>query len=90
MDNPEKPKVAITLPGTVNKVIPASLADDVEKAEIRVEPAEPLYQEIRVENTLKDENTGEDVALKTGAKVEVTIEAKPEATIPKKPSQKAG
>jgi hypothetical protein len=33
-----------------------------------------LYREIRIENTLTDEN-GEPVGLKEGAQVEVTVEA---------------
>jgi hypothetical protein len=48
-----------------------------------VEGAEDLYKEIRVENTLQDES-GNEVALKKGAKVDVTIEADPDATKPKK------
>jgi hypothetical protein len=48
-----------------------------------VEGAEHLYKEIRVENTLQGES-GNEVALKKGARVDVTIEADPEATEPKK------
>jgi hypothetical protein len=48
-----------------------------------VEGAEHLYKEIRVENTLQDES-GNEVALKKGAKVDVTIEANPDETKPKK------
>ena len=44
-----------------------------------------LYKEIRVENTLQDED-GEPVSLKPGAEVEVTIEAEKQATEPKNPS----
>ena len=36
--------------------------------------------EIRIENSLTDEN-GNEVRLKEGEKVEVTVEAKPEETI---------
>ncbi len=75
-------KVAITLPGTVEKIIPA-IGPVPEKAQISVEGAEPLYREIRVENTLQDP-TGNPVSLKKGAEVEVTIEADPEAVAPKK------
>jgi hypothetical protein len=53
-----------------------------EKAEIAVEGADELYQEIRIENTLSD-NKGDEVRLKEGARVEVTVEAKPEETTPK-------
>jgi hypothetical protein len=48
-----------------------------------VENAEHLYKEIRIENSLKDAN-GNDVALKPGAKVDVTVEAEPEDTIVRK------
>lgn len=46
---------------------------------IAVEGADHLYKELRVENSLTDEN-GVEVQLKQGAKVEVTVEAKPEYT----------
>jgi hypothetical protein len=57
-----------------------------DKAQIAVEGAEHLYKEIRVENTLQDEN-GQPVSLKPGAEVEVTIEAEKHATEPQKPSK---
>ena len=44
-----------------------------------MEGADHLYKDLRVENTLTDEN-GVEVQLKPGAKVEVTVEAKPEDT----------
>ena len=75
-------KAAITLPGTVEKIIPPVLPGQPEKAQITVEGAEDLYREIRVENTLQDAN-GQTVALKEGAEVEVTIEAPPHAVEPK-------
>ncbi len=77
---PEKP--AVTLPATVEKIIPGSVVAP-EKAQISVEDAEHLYREIRVDNTLTDEN-GKEVALKPGAHVQVTIEADKDATVPKK------
>jgi hypothetical protein len=46
-----------------------------------VEGADHLYRELRIENTLIEEN-GAKVHLKKGAEVEVTIEAEPEATTP--------
>jgi hypothetical protein len=76
----EKPSV--TLPGTVEKIIPASHPGDPEKAQIGIEGADDLYREIRVENTLEDEN-GDEVSLKPGAHVDVTIAADIAATIPK-------
>jgi hypothetical protein len=51
---------------------------------IHIEGADPLYREIRVENTLKND-AGEEVKLKKGSHVEVTIEAEADATLPKKP-----
>jgi hypothetical protein len=88
---PDKPKdddcttdkAAVTLPGTVEKIIPAIPACEPEKAQIAVEGADDLYREIRVENTLQD-GAGNPVSLKKGAKVDVTIEAEPEGTKPKK------
>jgi hypothetical protein len=81
----EKPpeKAAVTLPGTVEKVIPSLGPGHPETAQISVEGAEDMYKEIRVENTLED-NAGNPVELKPGAEVEVTIEAEPDATAPKK------
>lgn len=70
--------VALTLPGTVEKIIPA-VGGIPEKAQIRVEGAEPLYSEIRVDNNLQNP-AGDDASLKLGAEVKVTIEATPEAT----------
>ena len=79
----EKPSV--TLPGTVEKIIPSAFPNEPEKVQIAVESADHLYREIRVENTLKDEQ-GQQVSLKQGAHVEVTIEAEPGATTSKKSS----
>jgi hypothetical protein len=65
---------SVTMTGTVEKIVPA-LGDQVpEKAQIRVEGADELYREIRIENTLTDE-AGKKVNLKKGAEVEVTIQA---------------
>jgi hypothetical protein len=76
-------KATVTLPGTVEKIIPPISPSEPEKAQIAVEGAEDLYREIRVENTLQDA-AGNPVSLKKGAEVEVKIEADPEATTPKK------
>ena len=78
----EKPST--TLSGTVEKIIKPLSPDDPEKAQIAVEGADHLYREIRIENTLTDEN-GDQVRLKPGAEVEVTVEAPPEATTPTTP-----
>jgi hypothetical protein len=78
----DQDKVAVTLPGTVKKVIPPIHPSLPEKAEISVEGADDLYREIRIENTLSDES-GNEVSLKPGAQVDVTIEADADATKPK-------
>jgi predicted DNA-binding antitoxin AbrB/MazE fold protein len=78
----EKPSV--TLPGTMQKAISPRHPGTTEKAQIRVEGAEEMYREIRIENELTDKN-GEKVRLKEGAQVEVTVEATEEATTPGKP-----
>jgi hypothetical protein len=77
--SPDKPNV--TLPGTVEKIIPA-IGQEPEKAQIKVERADDLYREVRVENTLQDAD-GKQVSLKKGAEVEVTIEADRKDTKPK-------
>jgi len=77
----EKPSV--TLPGTVEKIIPPTGPGEPEKAQIDVEGADDLYRELRIENTLTTED-GEKVKLKKGAEVDVTVEADPTATTPKK------
>lgn len=67
-------KPSTTLPGKVEKIIRSPDPRDPEKAEIAVPDAEPLYQEIRIENKLKDQD-GNIVKLKPGASVDLTIEA---------------
>ena len=79
----ESKKAAVTLPGTVEKIIPPVSPSEPEKAQIAVEGAEDLYREIRVNNTLHDEN-GKAVRLKEDAQVEMTIEAETEQTAPKR------
>jgi hypothetical protein len=81
----EKPSV--TLPGTVEKIVESPRTGVPEKAQISIERADDLYREIRIENSLTDEN-GNEVALKKGAEVEVTVEADKEATTPKEPEKK--
>jgi hypothetical protein len=75
-------KSNVTLPGKVEKIIESPYPSEPEKAQISVEGADPLFQEIRIENSLTDEN-GDEVRLKEGAEVEVTVEAEKDATIPK-------
>jgi hypothetical protein len=71
-----------TLPAIVEKIIKPPYAGAPEKAQIVVEGADELYREIRIENTLTDEND-QKVGLKLGAEVQVTVEAEPEDTTPK-------
>jgi hypothetical protein len=65
--------------GKVTKVIPAHY-NEPEKAEIHVQGADPLYSEIRLENSVTDEK-GHKAKLKQGAQVEVVIEVESEKAI---------
>jgi hypothetical protein len=80
---PMSEKPSTTLPAIVEKVIKSPDPNEPEKAQISVEGADHLYRELRIENTLIDEN-GEKVRLKPGAEIDVTIQAPPEAVAPKK------
>jgi len=76
-------KVNVTLPATVEKIIPPLGPTEPEKAQINIQNgADPLYKEIRIENSLTDDE-GNEVKLKKGAKVEVTVEADPSQVVPK-------
>jgi hypothetical protein len=76
----EKPSKTFT--GTVEKIIKPPHPGMPETAQIALDQAEELYREIRVVNTLENEN-GEKVGLKPGAPVEVTIEADAKDTVKK-------
>jgi hypothetical protein len=67
---PDQP--SITIPGSVNKIIPSSGASQPEKAQISVDGADQRYRYFRFDNLLTDED-GEDVRLKKGAHVHVTV-----------------
>jgi hypothetical protein len=67
---------SVTLPGKAEKIIPSPIPGMPEKAQISLGSADPLYREVRIENTLTDES-GEKVSLKPGSPLEVTITAKP-------------
>ena len=69
------------MPAFVEKIIKSPFGEP-DKAQIAVENADHLYREIRIENTLTDEN-GNKVELKPGAEVEVTVEANTHDTTPK-------
>jgi len=86
--NSGEEKPSVTLPGTVEKIIPPIPSVEPEKAQISVEGGDELYRELRVENALEDEN-GNKVKLKVGAEVEVTIEADKVDTVPKGSAKKA-
>jgi hypothetical protein len=66
---------SITVPGTVEKIIPALGKNRSEKVQIAIDCIEDLYREIRIDNTLQTED-GENVSLKVGSKVEMKIELK--------------
>ena len=68
---------SVTMPGTVDKIIPASRPNQREKAQIAVDGADRPHRNLRFENTLTDEH-GDDVKLKKGAHVEVTVTEDPE------------
>jgi hypothetical protein len=65
-----------TMPGTVERIIQSLGPSQSEKAEIAVDGADDHYRDLRIENTLTDEN-GDEVRLKKGAHVQVTVTAKP-------------
>jgi hypothetical protein len=67
-------KATVTLPGVVEKIIPPIVDSEPEKAQVKVETADHLYRELRVDNALTDQE-GKKVGLKVGAEVDVTIEA---------------
>jgi hypothetical protein len=64
-----------TLSGTVEMIIKSPLASEPERAQIAVEEADHSYMQIRIKNTLTDEN-GEEVHLKPDAKVRVTVRSR--------------
>jgi uncharacterized protein YfaS (alpha-2-macroglobulin family) len=64
-----------TMLGTVNKIIPPRLRRP-EKAQITVNRAANGHRDLRIGNSLMDEN-GDEVKLKKGAQVGVTVAARP-------------
>jgi len=72
-------KATAILPATVEKIIQPLDPTEPEKAQIAIEGADYLYREIRINNTLVDDE-GNKVRLKPGADVEVTVEAPAEST----------
>ena len=76
----KKPNVVIS--GSVEKIIKPRYSGEPEKAQIEVDGADDLYREIRIENSLTDEN-GDKEQLKENAEVDVVVEADGDATEPK-------
>lgn len=76
-------KLSASTAGTVEKIIESPFPNVPDKAQIHLVGGDHLYREIRIDNTLTNEN-GEEVSLKLGAPVQVTFEAKAESTIPDK------
>jgi hypothetical protein len=66
----------VTLPGTVEKIIPPLHLGWPEKAQIVLDGTHYSHRNLRFENILTDEN-GDDVKLKKGAHVEVTVTVGP-------------
>jgi hypothetical protein len=69
-------ELSVTLPGTVDKIIPSPRVGLPEKAQIAVDEADRGYRDLRIENTLTDEH-GDNARLKKDARVDVTVTAKP-------------
>ena len=72
---------SVTMPGTVDKIIPPSRPSQPERAQIAVEGADQLHRDLRIENMLTDEH-GDDVRLKKNDHVEVTVTAESKTSTP--------
>jgi hypothetical protein len=68
---------SISMPGTVEKIIPSRNRSQPEKAQIVVDKAARRYRNLRIDNSLTDEY-GDEVKLKRGRHVEVTVAAEGE------------
>jgi hypothetical protein len=75
-------KVRTTKTGVVDKLVISIDPRQPDKAQINIHGGEPLYREIRIENSLTDAD-GNEVQLKNGAEVAVHIEADKDATTKK-------
>ena len=71
-----------TLLGFVEKIIESTHPSEPEKAQIAIESTNGLHEEIRIENTVRDESGGE-VSLTPGALVRITVKVKPPDAITK-------
>jgi hypothetical protein len=63
---------SVTVPATVNRIIPSPRPNLPEKAQIALDGQDHGHRSIRIENVLTDEH-GDDVKLKRGARVDVTV-----------------
>ncbi len=63
-----------------SKTSKTSIHDD-RRSERRVSASNAKYRDLRIENTLPDEN-GDDVRLKKGARVAITVSTKTSARDP--------
>ena len=86
-DMPHREKPSVTLPGKVEKVIEPLDPDEPERAEIKIEGADPLYREIRIENSLKDKD-GHEVRLEENDNVDITLKADKDVTASDRPSRR--
>jgi hypothetical protein len=83
---PETPHV--TLKGKVQNIREATAPNSPEIANICIEGADRPYQEICVQNSLRDEKGGE-VRLKKGSDVEVTFHTRKKEISPRVGDKKA-
>lgn len=65
-------KPSATLSGIVEAIIDSPHPGEPGKVQIAIEGVDDLSREIRIENTLKNED-GSDVTLKLGAPVRITV-----------------
>jgi hypothetical protein len=70
---------SVSLPGAVEKIIPATLWNKHEKALIGVHGADHGYRKLRIENTLVDKH-GYKAKLKRGAHVGPAVIAEAKST----------
>jgi hypothetical protein len=70
---------SVTLPGTVDKIIPSPIPNEAGTVQITVDTPHNLYREMRIDNTLTNASGGK-VSLKLGSPVEVTITAEAGST----------
>jgi hypothetical protein len=73
----------VLLIGRQNHDQSQSKESEIEKAEIEIHEGDDLYREIRVENVVKDQDSGEEAHLKPGAEVDAIVEADSSAAMKK-------